>query len=471
MQLLKIFQRLVNILFRFFMHSVSIYRCQTSEASDTLDGDPWLKNAYEQGEKLRVKIEALRQSGLCNWRRKASKLVMESRLDNFYLQWQKWRGLCLLNPAIESFLEHEIEILKNGSSIQNLLLQNCELRLVYEVGKAATDILRKEAQAFQSGIELRNRIRELQSEPSPSWQDAAMKLIRQTRYEDPYQERMRLWGAEIFNKETEIKAERALWCGSTNLPKEMAMLGQALEIQKLFKDTHYAFTHGQQREFYLATIIYKEAARQHGILAKHFKPFRSLTTPSVCYSIETYSQNKEMDDSIPSAKRDLLSVSGNLFCKTFAESALHYFLNNKNCDSPRRILSSFVVNPKIASGLLKLIRNAEESPGILYVILVPKRNLRTTVYPSHAFGKRCCQPPDKMETILEEAQKGNPVLDCVRNQGSQYRIFLPNLTVESGCRSYAITPFKKIERKAIKSEVIKALARPEAFSPKLLSKL
>ena len=350
-------------------------------------------------------------------------------------------------------------------------MQNSELRLVYDVEKAAKDVLRKEAQAFQSGIELRNRIQELQREKHPSWQDVAMKLIRQSRRDDPYQERMRLWGAEIFNRGIESQVEKALWCGSTNLPKEMAMLGQALEIQKLFRETHYAFTHGQQNEFYLASIVYKQAALQRGISAKHFKPFRSLPTPPVSHTIEKYSQNKEMDDSIPSAKRDLLSVSGNPFCKVFSESALHYFLNNHNCDSPMRILSRFVVNPKIAPDLLKIIRSAEESPGILYVILVPKRNLRTTVYPSHAFGKRCCQPPDQMETILEEAQKGNPVLNCVRNQGSQYRIFLPNLTVESGCRSYAITPFGKMERKKIKAEVINAVAAPEAFSSRLLSKL
>lgn len=409
------------------------------------------------GFQLKAQIETLREQNHWGWKSKAMKLLIRSRLIDERLDKERLRAM-----GIEANIDFSVP-----ARIQALLRENFEFQFVYDAVDLSEMAIKKQIDAFYRGCILRKGMIKLQKSGRADWEDEAVKRIRNARFEcDPYSERMRLWGAGVFNKEIERRVEKAFWLGSDNFTWEKAILGQALEIQRIFEKTHYMFTHGQQREFYLISTIFKTMAKNNGIDMPHFKPMRPYPLSSSFNSIQKYSENRGMDDAEDRTKTELLSVSGNPYCRALGESANYYFSYNQNCSRPRQILSSFL-DRSTAAKLSQIILQNDSSPGILNAILVPKKDWEDRVYPSHSFGRPCfCQPSDQKESVLQNAQRGHANLPCTPVHGSQYRMLLSKIEPKV-CRIYALTPFSKEQRREIKRQVREILGSRTFIQSKL----
>ncbi|HSX11602.1 MAG TPA: hypothetical protein VLF94_07810 [Chlamydiales bacterium] len=311
--------------------------------------------------------------------------------------------------------------------------------------------------AYKKGVALQEQIALLRQSKEPDWQEKAMQLIRQSRFEEPILEKQRLKGAGAVDEDKITKALEK----SPLLENEKAeiILGQALEIKQLYGETHYVFTHGQSHSGYLLSLIYKAQAKQAGKNTKHFKLLRPHTLHEQTASVEEYSKGGGMDHSVMDhdllVRENLLSCSGNLYCNAPGESAISFFASDQSMGSINALLEK-QIGQSASDQLISAIPESR-SPGNLYVVCIPKEQWTQAAYRCHPGGEPCtCKTKLDPTTLLQKAQEGEKTLEC-ENRGSQYRVDLRNL--KQGSKIYALTPFTKPERKQMKASV-EALLHP-----------
>jgi hypothetical protein len=304
-------------------------------------------------------------------------------------------------------------------------------------------------QAYKQGQVLKTQIDALKCGNAPDWQEKAIRLIRSVRFDDPKLEFGRLIGAGAIDIPTLDKMRKAVPPSTTNASLQIrCMLGQALEIQQIYQDTHYVLTHGQDRCGYLLSLIYKKDAKLAGKNLKYFKYLRPHTIHETPKPLTKYAA--DVDDHDLTTKKDLLACSTNPFCNKSYESALSFFSKSTNMSNFEALVlehtgqeAHFTPNPC-------------DRPGNLYVICIPKDKFPRIGYLSYPRGIPCKCSKNIHET-LQEAQKGLKTLECEEVWGSQARLSLSNLTPD--CRIFALTPFTKSERKTMKSKIDKMPVR------------
>lgn len=128
---------------------------------------------------------------------------------------------------------------------------------------------------------------------------------------------------------------------------------------------------------------------------------------------------------------------------------LHYYPN----------LSEEEAN-NFAKKVFALIKYERPLCSNLFTICIPKNKDPAPYYRSHSFGWTCtCHSSENNEKILIDL--GNDLLDesnlcnspLFNNKPPQYRLFLPEIRPQEDNHIFLSTPFSKLERKFIKSEM------------------
>jgi hypothetical protein len=324
--------------------------------------------------------------------------------------------------------------------------------------------------------------------------DQAVPLIRKSHFDDPSVELERLRAVGILTPEVEAKLNGNSWL--------KILYGQAMEIKRVYKDTHYTFIHAQNSWALPFTYFLKELAKQSHSeeYRRVLKNFKFLRVPaSATDGVEGWELDAEgrptlddageyinrsfVSDSQQETKKDLISSDAYFYNQQGLESS-HFFLkDNSNIDSIPdaeyiKAIRHFypLLNEEEATRFATQIQAMKVSSGAcgnLFVIAIPKEGSNNKFfYRAHPFGVVCrCHPVSEDEKILEELQseKFPPEAQCNNDYISipQYRIFSGLLNPEIGGRrhrSFLLTPFNKAYRKELKGEIRNIVAEIDALA-------
>lgn len=315
-------------------------------------------------------------------------------------------------------------------------------------------------------LKLRNikqSIDDLRTQKEDGWQEKAIKIIRKSRFDDVDLELMRLRFFNVLNPEIEKNLDLALgsW-GSWDDYKNKAVkviMAQAMEIQKIYRETHHVFIHGQSSQWLLFADLIKELMKiYYPEQDVHQFKFLRMPTLSRSWDITRYSKSDFVYDHDPDGRMDLLSVDGYFFHNSMAESCMDFVKNNANIMAsavPFHILQDVIqhfqpdmsleeVNDYIAR--LRAVSNAAlQIIGNIFVLCIPKDRSDSIQYRAHPYGIPChCHPESETFNVLESLQrmdKLDPTVACLNNDPCpQFRIFTPALTKENGVKIYLLTP-------------------------------
>ena len=317
-------------------------------------------------------------------------------------------------------------------------------------------------EAFQRGVLLKEAVEVLEQEKNPQWQEFAIKMIRQNRYDSFDLEEARLKGFGILTPEVKNRID------STTRKKEVKIiLAQALEIRRIFKDTHYVFIHGQHQVFYPISAILKEKVKKNGAETTQFKYVRSLQHENTNGLITKYINAPDVWDHGLETRKELIAVSADIFDSAPGESAV-YFLNNNYSIKTRDDREKLILSVTEITGLPH--SNATQiagkswnlsDPGNLLVFCIPKEKYNAIGYKAHPYGCVCkCHADNERALFLERYQRGDSgFVDPCQSKNTQYRIFWPAFRREDGCRLYYLTPHSIDTRTQIKQNAKDAMIR------------
>lgn len=256
-------------------------------------------------------------------------------------------------------------------------------------------------------------------------------------------------------------------------PEPLSIIfGRAMEIKRLYSETHYVFTHGQSLEISMINQLIKE-------LIKTFYPhqYQPLTSPFRLPGTLQDFQNAEkflkLHENINDHElRDsLLSVDGDNSRYVTDESALYFTDINASVGSGYiyQFFENIVVNvlsemhlfdEKTCAVFAKRIAilAKEKAPksltGTLYTICIPKKSVQepseSIVYDSKPFGKPVKQTNSEMIERLENRQLREEYVD---DKDGQYRILTAGLSELRGVRSFAINNLSKDTNRHYKNEL------------------
>lgn len=322
------------------------------------------------------------------------------------------------------------------------------------------------------------------SEEKEASRSSRVKSVCKARIQDPSTELQRLADHGLIDQATAQRVRKHLHrYGPVQGKKLEALLGRALGIQNLYRESHDVFVHAQASGWRSYSDLIKELMKlRHP--EKDFHQFQFLRLPKedTPYGIGQYSQSYQTCDNSPKTANDLISADSYLFNDEPLESALCFLNSNSSCNFEsdvaiqhfsKEVLSSLY--PKMTSEALEayaqritnIHSSKTETTGNLFVFCIPKKVSDQVQYRSHAFGVPCkqCHPDRSDREILDELQQGilNNNNDCAyfnNHQGihaPQARIFTPALTKENGIEVYLLVADKD-KRKAEK-ELVRELAR------------
>ena len=371
-----------------------------------------------------------------------------------------------------------------------------------------------DAAVVREGRDLESGIKQLKESGESWWREAAVNLIRRARVDSHEDEYTRLWCAGLLNPTEDEKIDQALAQVNTNglsrlhenKPKALAvkvLLGQAMEIQRIYKDTHHVFLHAQETRWIIFTYFLKEIAKKaapHINLQQYkylrvpsppaapsafqvasYNPYNLLSSympqPVVGYNdARKYARQVVVNDSAGTTRDELLSVDAYFYNFASYESSLHFLANNCNVNRVDALLRNVVkfgiryFYPAISDAALEAYANqvaaipVQASPcGNLFVICTPKERAEEFHYRAHPYGVPCrCHSGDRSPEIIDRLQEGvsDATTRCASLAHPQFRVYTPLLSPHVENREhkiYLLTPFAKAYRKALKAQV-KALA-------------
>lgn len=321
---------------------------------------------------------------------------------------------------------------------------------------------------------LSGSVQEKSREPS---RVGVVKSVCKAAITDSGRELERLVESGVIDSTTASRVQKHLNRYGPKKEILQAVLGRALGIQGLYRDSHDIFVHGQMSAWRVHSDLIKELMKLNHP-GEDFHQFRFLRPPeeNIEYGIERYSQSADTNDNSLQTNNDLLSVDSYLYNREDLESALCFLSTNSSCNFDscaavetqcRRVLSTFY--PKMpesdlaryASRITESYKKEAEAIGTLLVFCIPKEVSDQVQHRSHAFGKPCtCHSERNDREILEEMKKGdlNETNECVYANGREFvhapqaRIFIPALNKKDGIEIYQLVSDKE-KRKTEKAKV------------------
>lgn len=321
-------------------------------------------------------------------------------------------------------------------------------------------------------LDLYTKIEGLKLSKEEGWQEKAAKLIHKSRLDVPDLELKRLRSFHILdlNSESEIdKAIKGLGHYQEAKRNELKiMVARAMEIQKIYSETHHVFIHAQSTSWLLFPDLVKEFMKanhpEQDVHQFKFLRMPNLTRP---YDIQRYTNKWSVFDHETQAREDLISADAYFYNNRSYESALDFMSRNRNIlggpsiSCLREVIRFF--HPELsleeadsyAKDLIEHQKKVTSKVGNLFVICIPKEKSEQIQYRAHPFGTPChCDSKMSSIEILESLQKGslNTSIECEEGASPQYRIFTPALKKEDGVKVYLLTN-DRISRKKSKEKV------------------
>lgn len=335
---------------------------------------------------------------------------------------------------------------------------------------------------------LKQQIEDLRASKKEGWQEMAVKLIRQSRLDDPELELKRLRFFNILNPTSEPLLKKSIEGLAYGREKKdlMIMVARAMEIQKIYEETHHVFIHAQSSQWLIYPDLVKELMKLvHPEQDMHQFKFLRMPNLERPWDITRYSKAFDVYDHETTTRTDLISADGYFYHNGAYESALDFMSRNENISSPSYStlsevieffipgLDPFVKDPLIKK-LLEKVKAHQSKIGNLFVICIPKEKSEEIQYRSHPFGKPCtCHLSSQDIPILEQLQKGklNYKAACSEyDPCPQFRIFTPELKKENGVKIYLLTQ-DRLQRKKTKELVRKAIQELSTFYKNLENNL
>jgi hypothetical protein len=278
--------------------------------------------------------------------------------------------------------------------------------------------------------------------------------------------------------------------GNSSIVKKLIL--QALEIKKLFNETHDFFLHGQSTSWLGTSYLTKELAR---LLFPHkdIHCFKFLRTPTNNADSDENSitPHKKLNDDDPNILKGLLSVSPYVFDHSSYESALDFLGRNKSmyghttkaykemvdqfCDPKMPNSERYNFVQKIQSAQLEL--ESKATCGTLFSFCIPKKVIiekkEKIAFRCHPHAKPCnCHPSESISStmILDKLQQN--ILDtttkCTRSSIPipQYRLQINRITPEQGSLVFRHTPFAIEDIKEFKKKIASIVAEIKNYKPK-----
>jgi len=266
----------------------------------------------------------------------------------------------------------------------------------------------------------------------------------------------------------------------------LAVLGRALELRNVYRQTHYVFTHGQASEISIANLVMKETIRTFtpGLDQPLNIPFRLPHT--ITYSenandfISKFNANSSSFNDDANHSEKMISVDAQFWNNQCLESAIDFFSKGININlypgsvlhtGPEKtllkifksIFLNYLPNHSVCNVLankavkIALQRKTETQVGVLYTICIPKEivndDKKNFAYPCHPFGKTCnCFPLTHRVTLLEEMQQDKRLF-CSRGPLTQYRLLTSRLIEEKNVRAFAVHPLSKVKQQEYLNQV------------------
>jgi hypothetical protein len=305
-----------------------------------------------------------------------------------------------------------------------------------------------------------------------AWQELSAKLLRKAWKIAPDQEFQRLcdWGVidEKVDEEIDEMIRLHSWLATkVKMVSAKVMIGRALEMQRLYKDTHRVFLHAQSSQWLVIADLIKECMKIY-FPKKDLHQFKCLRIPQEVApnkSILAYKTTYTHDSDLKT-REDLISADGYFYNASTAESSFYFMWHNYNImESCSHIALStiqkfcpslsFVKQEAFAKKIVEQVEDDRSQLGNLFICCIPKEESEKVQYRSHPYGRVCtCHNSEDSDSILDSLQKGQ--LDfaalCSNYNTPQFRLFTPELRKENGVKIYLI-PSDPMYRKAVKGRI------------------
>jgi len=309
-----------------------------------------------------------------------------------------------------------------------------------------------------------------------------VKSICKAIIEDPSKQLERLVQRGVIDSSTASRVRKHI---STSIhshhpqqhEKLEAILGRALGIQALYRDSHDVLVHAQSSTWRVHSDLVKELMKLRNP-EQDLHQFKCLRMPrdNTENGIEKYSKSSSESDNTFQGSHDIIAADSYLFNTEKLESAMSFLNNNSSCNLAsskqiqahcRDVLQFFY--PKMSSSdlsdyagrITSSYSAGTETTGNLLVFCIPKEISDRVQYRSHELGKPCnCHSERSDREILDELQSGtldeNNRCTYPTYNGPfhppQARIFTPALNKKDGIEIYQLVSDKN-KRKAEKTQV------------------
>lgn len=287
-----------------------------------------------------------------------------------------------------------------------------------------------------------------------------------------------------LNKFKKISSNRDTRTLSTPQKK---LLAKALNIKRVYRDTHYTFIHGQKLGLWVVMQFMKELAKldnpERDLSLYHFLRHENGKEHVTVQDVLKKTDN--IDDHSPYFRKHLLSADAYFYNLCANESANYYVaINGNQMEKSKGVTAENIILKKILIQYLGaddlIIRNELstlcgeyqklERIGNIYAICVPRKKIDTSVYCAHAGGKPCkCLDNNSHSSVLYKVQLDIPCkLNCdeirARSNFPQYRIVTDQLNPNDN-RIFLLTPVTKAIKDSYKEKIcaLAAIAHAQKF--------
>lgn len=307
------------------------------------------------------------------------------------------------------------------------------------------------------------------------WQEQSAKLLRKIWNASPEEElsRLRDWG--VIDESTETRLDRlvssyVMTSSSLSLKQISAkvMVGRALEIQRIYGDTHRVFLHAQSSKWLVIPDLIKECMKVY-YPEKDLHQFKCLRIPKNTAPEEGISKYKTSStcDQDLKTRDEIISADGYFYNSSQAESSFYFVWNNSNIMSAFSPVALSLIQKfcpslsdskrrEFAEKFVRQVGDDSSELGNLFVFCIPKEESEKIQYRAHPFGVVCdCHQSQDSDAILDQLQKGslNQEIACKGYHSEpQFRLFTPELRKENGVKIYLI-PSNPAYRKTLKGRV------------------
>ncbi len=282
-----------------------------------------------------------------------------------------------------------------------------------------------------------------------------------------------------------LQQQYPLFCQPLYNEQTSEVLYKALKIRDIYKKNYYTFLHGRSLDwkvfsFFIKTIVKILRPDLRLNLIEFLRaPFKTHITCNTTEFINKYEGN--IDDHDLFFRTQLISVDAFWLSKTFAESAINFFIGNasiatgvqnsfrpiidsclsQNIQSREAIILSSVI--KIQCILKEMRSKMQRFPGELVIICLPKTRVQDQT--TNPIYRACPQGepfPNLKEatdiSLLEKLQQDKVPKNIEENIEEatwclQYRLLASHLVPKNGVRIFGVNVLSKNLKKTYKQPI------------------